>query len=1224
MAKRLTKRKILLPVAAVVLLLVVVIALLPALISGGLGHGMIRNAIEDQIEGTADFQQLRVSWFGPQTITGLRLVDDTGKEAAVLDASVDQGLLPLIFTRRSVDATIAGVVRADLYEDGSTSLARLARDEEPERDEPLNMEGVPALRVNVAGVTLYLHDVPGDQEIVFDDLRGMFVYVPGADLNFDLQGATESGEMRGSLAASGDARGLFDRGGRMVAEGTPLTAQLTVSSIPVPGVDVPSVLHNLSLNMQSQNVAQFVSMNMQGQGTIQDEQPSRFTGEFRVRNPIRQDGTIDIDLNRIEGQLTGEGVPSTLLQPAFNDTPIVLARDIGRTIDLDLQLLPGDEGVMTVRAIGPRATVELSAVEQDGWWMGDNLVLRTDQAHPDLVEGYTGLRPEEPTDLEIVLTAFAIPPFNEEIDARPLGLAGLTGTLRVDGPTTVLVQRAEPENDRMNNTQQEVNQQEPMRFTLSNLSLNIDTAQVGDALYVNGSLVLDGGQVQLDQTITNLADAEGRIVASGAEPVGTATITDMPYTVALQFMPEQEQLLRELIGQTLNATVRTQVVEEGLRAELDASGEAVQARFAAVRMTDALRLLEGRMQMNVTPALAESVLADLMEEPAQLTQAAAASLEIAPVDFPGSPPFDYEWRGVPVTGVFTADNLALAEVPGTVEPVGLNAVQANVNAVLEDQWTFGLDGQASLMRPAAERQIASLIYNINAAPREDEPMAFNGSFAATQLAINDAEALLGQDPDALANWVGRTGALRATFRTVEQRYEGTLTSELERLTGEFAASLADQILTLNTDAADIDLAAAALENMLNPDDGSQIVDIVHDVPFRLVLRSTMPLSLFTDEPYDAQQVDIDAELTGGPLVMISEDERTTLSNAIVSLRSEPVPEGLDFIVRIDADIDESPVTGRGGEIDVQARIRDMTTPETLFNLETATLDMNASVVGAPAAIADAMLNMHGYFFSAVGHEIDATINADNFSRNSGTLSMDMDFPHGWLRLAGEGRDGVLAFAEGSPIEGELALTPLLREQLLRNLHPLLGDIVALPQPLHVMISEAMLPLDGDISRLNADIAMTIGEVDFDARSPLFALLQVARVADVNRLDGFIEPIQAQIRNGVIDYDQFIVTVAGRAIPYQGQINLVDRTVNLRTAMPLGELVLAGIREVPEEARGISVPIVTRGAFGSLETRVDPEFDLARAMLEAGVRRGLDEIIPRDRLPFDLRDFLPRR
>lgn len=1223
MASRFVNRKVLIPIVVVVLLLVLVVAFLPMMISRGLGHGLVQGAIENQIEGSADFQQLRVTWRGPQRISGLRLVDGTGFEAAVIDARVEQGLLPLIFSRRMLDVTVAGVVRAELYEDGSISLARLAREREepPTADEQMSLEGVPGVTVDVDGVQLILHDVGADQQIVVDDLRGMFVYVPGAELRLNLEGETASGELRGTLAISGDAPGLFDAEGRFAPDGTPVLAEARLASIPVVGVDVPSVLEGLVINVQTQNLTQGIAMSLRGEGTIENEQQSRFSGEFRVRNPIKQDGTIDIDLSNIEGRLTGEGVPSSLIQPAFNNTPIVLARDIGSTIDVDLALPPEDGDEIHLRAVGPRAEVELTAAEREGWWLSDHVVVRTGQADPDLVEGYIGVRPEAATDVEIVLTSLALPPFSEALDARPLGLGSIAGTLRMNGPTTLLVPRGAEDEE---GEAAADSAQEPMRFTVSGVDVRFDAPQIGDAVYVNGALVLDGGQVTVDETIVNLADAEGRLDAKAAEPIGTITMRQLPYAVAAQFMPEREALLREVVGEAMDLTVRTQRIEEGLRAELEATGAGIAAHVAGVRMPDVLRLLASEIQLNVTPEAGRSVLADLMDEPVTLRQPATVTVQIAQTDFPGSAPFDYQLVGVPIAAMVTADDLALGDVPGLDEPVGVTGLRASVRAALGDEGTYSAEGQAGVVRPGADQRAATVTYNINATASGDQPMVIDGALAITELAIPAIEAMLGQDADAIGGWVGRGGALRAQLRAAQARYEATLTAELERLKGVFAVAMADEILSVNTEGADLNLAAGALEDLLNPEEDSQLVEIVGDVPFRLVLQSTMPMSLFTEEPYEPELVDINAQLTGGPLVMISEGEQTTLSNAVVSLASEPVADGVDFVIRVDADIDESAVTGRPGEIDVQARLQEMLRGDVPLNLETAVVDLQASVVRAPAAIADSLLNMHGYFLSAVGHEIDATINANDFSRDSGTIAMNVDAPHGWMRMAGEGRGGLLALAEGSPLEGELELTPLLRERILGNLHPLLGDVVDMAQPLRLIVSDALVPLDGDISRLAADIELAIGEVDFDAQSPLFALLAAARVADVDRLDGFIEPVRAQIRDGVVSYQQFMVKIDRLDIPYQGQIDLNNRTVNLRTALPLGELFLTGIREIPPEARGISVPIVTRGLLGDVQTQIDPEFDLARALLEAGVQRGLEDILPRDRLPFDFRDLFPRR
>lgn len=1202
MPRKRTTRNIFIIAAACVAVLVIFIALIPAMVNRGLGHGAIRNALENQVNGTVDFQQVRVSWFGPQSMTGLRIVDEAGLEAALLNVSVSEGLLPLVFGPSSINATVAGTARGELHEDGSVSFQRLAVDRPEREPQPLNLEGMPATRVSVNTLTLFLRDAAAGHEIVVEDLSGEFVYVPGSDLGYAVTGTTVADGRQGTLASMGSAPGLFDRAGRFTPDGAPVELSFAVSSIPLPGVDVPSVLHNLSLELRSQNLTESVSVAASGDGSIEGEQPSRFTGEFRVRNPIRQDGSFDFSMERVEGGLTGEAVPTSLLQVAFNNTPVVLRRDVGGTVDVDVQLRPGEQGTMFVRAVGQRATVELSALEENGWWIGDRLALVTPEAHPALIEGYTGLTVENPTDVEILLSSFAVPPFDEQLDARPWGFASATGSLRVNGPANVLIGEDNP-----------VNETTPIRFSLTNLNVNLDSAQLGDTLYLDGTAMLDGADVSLDYLVTNLADAQGRIDPANAQPVGILQLQNFPASSLAQAIPQQTDLLAELLGQSINATLQTSQTDDGLRGELNASGNLMRANVAAVRMADALRLIDGRVDLSLTPSLM-TALVNNTEQQVQLMRNATASLELAPTDFPGSG-WDYQWRGVPITALFEANNLVLDGLPGLEEPAGLNNVRATVDAAIDEQWSLAANGRANLRRASANRRIAQLVYNLAAAPQEDQPLQLNGTLSVNDLLVNDLEAMLGHEAGFITNWVGDSGSLHARIASVSGGYEAELTPQLQRLTGTFSSSLINEQLRLDTDDAAINLGAAALQRMLDPE-GAGTLEILDDVPMQLSLQSTLPLTLFQEEPYDPQRVDVTARFAGGPLVMLSNGEQSTFSDVLLAVRSEAVGDGVDFIINIDAGISESPETAQRGELGVEGRVRNGFTDQRM-------LDLDASVVRAPAVIADSLLNMNGYLVSTVGNEISATITTREFSRNSGTLNMEIDALHGWMRAAASGSDGMLVFAEGSPIEGELSLTPLLRDRLLGNLHPLLGDIVSMPEPMRILISNATVPMDGDISRLNADLQLTIGEVDIDPRTEVFSLLRMASGAEVQRLDGFIDPISARVRDGVISYDQFNVTIDRLTIPYTGQINLVDRSINLRTVMPLGQLLVSGIREIPEEARMISVPLVTRGSFDDLRTDIDPQFDLSRALIEAGVRRGLDELIPRDRLPFDLRDLIPR-
>ena len=69
--------------------------------------------------------------------------------------------------------------------------------------------------------------------------------------------------------------------------------------------------------------------------------------------------------------------------------------------------------------------------------------------------------------------------------------------------------------------------------------------------------------------------------------------------------------------------------------------------------------------------------------------------------------------------------------------------------------------------------------------------------------------------------------------------------------------------------------------------------------------------------------------------------------------------------------------------------------------------------------------------------------------------------------------------------------------------------------------------------------------------------------------------------------------------YTGRIDLNTQTVDIRTEIPLDALAVT-IEELQGYADKIVVPIVTRGKFGKLENRIDPDFDIAKAIAEAGL------------------------
>lgn len=213
----------------------------------------------------------------------------------------------------------------------------------------------------------------------------------------------------------------------------------------------------------------------------------------------------------------------------------------------------------------------------------------------------------------------------------------------------------------------------------------------------------------------------------------------------------------------------------------------------------------------------------------------------------------------------------------------------------------------------------------------------------------------------------------------------------------------------------------------------------------------------------------------------------------------------------------------------------------------------------------------------------------------------------------KGTEKALRIDKSKPLTAELELTPALRDRLLYKINPILADIRTTEQPVRITVPVGVLPQGAgdeafDISKLRADIEMTVGKVELDSGSDTLQLLSLFGEAQARRtIPGEIEPISAKIRNGVLTYDKFAVHIDKYTLRYSGEIDLAKQTVNLRTEIPLEGLGQA-IQELEPFAGKITVPIVTRGKFGNLKTQIDPEFDIGKAALEAGFKGSLDQLL----------------
>ena len=341
----------------------------------------------------------------------------------------------------------------------------------------------------------------------------------------------------------------------------------------------------------------------------------------------------------------------------------------------------------------------------------------------------------------------------------------------------------------------------------------------------------------------------------------------------------------------------------------------------------------------------------------------------------------------------------------------------------------------------------------------------------------------------------------------------------------------------------------------------------------------------------------------------------SIERLAIRVTSRDLDRGLDISVTGDVNFHGAKEPGR---IQLDATLTGLTTDGVPTPNRTR-LVMTAKIHGLHTALVDTVADLGGLLVAAVGPRADLEATVDNFSSNSGTLTATLTATNGRLEGRVTGGDNGMTVA-GAPIRAELEITPPLRDRLLRKVHPLFADIRTTDQPLRVELASAFIPLDGDVSRLQAQFDITVGRVELDSGSAMLAALTIFNAVkgrpgqDSGTISGYIEPIKARIVDGVMSYDAFVVRIDKFTLVYAGTVDLNTQTLDLRTHVPLAALVSSftgALKGLPPET---AVPLITRGPIDNPTTTVDPSFvgdavgkaaeDLLKKELENAAKKHL--------------------
>jgi hypothetical protein len=156
-------------------------------------------------------------------------------------------------------------------------------------------------------------------------------------------------------------------------------------------------------------------------------------------------------------------------------------------------------------------------------------------------------------------------------------------------------------------------------------------------------------------------------------------------------------------------------------------------------------------------------------------------------------------------------------------------------------------------------------------------------------------------------------------------------------------------------------------------------------------------------------------------------------------------------------------------------------------------------------------------------------------------------------------------------------------------------------PVSLSVDELRMPLDADLSKLDAIVRVTLGKVTYELLPGLSGMLGGAGGKIVD-----IPEIRVPIQKGVASYEGLPVQIGARSYPFKGTFNLVDKSFKMETSVPLSALG-KGVSDKLESARGfldpnLLVPLELRGTWKSPKLRVGDEF-LKKVAEEALKKQG---------------------
>jgi hypothetical protein len=990
---------------------------------------------------------------------------------------------------------------------------------------------------------------------------------------------------------------------------------------------------------------------------------ARATGAFRFRG--QQAGSLEADVRAgglldAAGALTG-GLPGELagtvaaravrtevLQPFLAQSGIVLAEDIGPTIDLALEAkaspAPGESvpptdlvlslasrhlnGAGTLRLTGDRLATT-----------GEGLRLAMDNPGPILrrfVELSPGAAVRDAGTLAVTMTGLDVPldPASREPDLpKSAGVARVElGTLRIaDGENNGEIERL----------------------------LLTATLRPGQSprLDLDGAIrsLAATGNLRGNFELLGAFDPPGPDGARAPVlPVGALAINGLPMSL-LRLSPVE---LQRADGRTLPlSTFVEQTLGAGISARLTTARGDAGALAVDLVASNARHRLDSKATLRPGPGGAFEVSALEADGSLQVSQLLVRTIllvfapaEYRTVEIPRESALKIGVR-TDQAGVATAEltlepttiaNLPVPEEGGRVRrlepvtvgmkstlsaPLALASGGAGTHAVRLDATLDGFDA------PSGGKKLLELSARGGASLREMKP--FGKADATVRLATERTDWM-----DALGGLNGMlVKAVGATIRA-----DASLTGEADAAgaLGTADASLEVRSPLLRTTSPIRLRTTPAAVELTAPFEASwDISPALFDALFpvepgkaaQLRIARGLPLTIRTEQfrlpraGGGAAGTSVRATVGAPTLPLLFPDgTEYAYGNPTVTLATLDQPGAARLLAHA---IDPDRPGTRGLNLD--ATVRGLPDGAPGWTAEKLTLDGTFGLDGMPVRLLDTFAAGDGQLVELLGATLVVDSRVRNLPQRGGTISFDATTPQASSKLRATVRAhpadrDLLAVILDEPMRTQLTHFTYTIEGKKVGVLPIFGEIrkaKGTNRPGFVEFARLVAPVDGSIDKIIMNGTVDPGDVDYDFQRGFAALLRAAGQREQGVVGRSLKPFSISMLDGVARFEDLVVPVGEFEVSARGALDFVNQTEDIVVGVPAGAFADEVIGALPGAigntvVKSVVVPVRRKGPLGG-ENEWRPDF---QAVIREMFR---PEGILKDALQDRLEDLIrPRR